>query len=466
MHHDLVSNISQCWKGAVIKEVPVRAIFNKQYWKDGKSRPLPDYVQEQDTVRVCWEERDSGFEFSFKAAEKALEHTGKELTKIAVAPAQAIAAAAAPIPVVGDLARIASTIHTDVTRIASDAATAPLRYAKAVAEGQRLDKVAINALKDQVRIAKEAAPYAQTVISLVPGVGTGVSAAIGAGLALAEGKGIDEAAKAAIKSALPGGPAAAAAFETALDVAAGKNVAESALENARELVPEGAARQAFDIGLAVATGQNVQDALVEGFMDMGSAQLQDLAGDWLDEALKQSGADELRARIEPLAQQAKDGYALAMAAASQEGVGEMALAALRQKLAPEHQEGFDAALKAMEQVRPWAKRVITAPKVPRPSRKPSKKPPTFTTRPSPAPSPAPTRRPPTFQKRQPTDLERLAKLSPQEQEQLRQLAALKKLTPQQREALRALDAKAKAPAPPATATRGAVRYGPYPQVTT
>lgn len=143
-------------------------------------------------------------------------------------------------------------------KIVADTFSAPFDIMSNIVSGERLDHVALGALKDQLKTVKEAAPYAQTIVSLVPGVGTGVAAAIGAGAALAEGQNITEAIKAGVLGALPGGPLAAAAFNTALKVASGKNVAISALESARGLIPAGPAQTAFDIGISVATGAKIQ----------------------------------------------------------------------------------------------------------------------------------------------------------------------------------------------------------------
>ena len=49
---------------------------------------------------------------------------------------------------------------------------APVKVANGVISGQRLDKIALGQLKDGVSAATTIAPYAQTVLSFVPGVGT------------------------------------------------------------------------------------------------------------------------------------------------------------------------------------------------------------------------------------------------------------------------------------------------------
>jgi hypothetical protein len=132
-----------------------------------------------------------------------------------------------------------------------------------IGHGKRLDRVALDAFKGQVKAAKDVAPYVQTVVSVVPGVGTGVSAALGAASALASGRPITDAIQEAAKAALPGGPAAAAAFEVATKAVQGKNVLASVLEAAQHNLPE-AVRPAFAIGAALAHGRNLQQAVAQG----------------------------------------------------------------------------------------------------------------------------------------------------------------------------------------------------------
>src|SRR5581483_11627731 len=107
--------------------------------------------------------------------------------------------------------------------------------------------------------------FAAMVAPFVPGIGTGVAAAIGAANALAAGQPITDAVIAAARDAIPGGAVAQFAFDTAVNMAKGKNIAESLLNSARSRIPGGAAAQAaFDAGVALAKGKNIQTALVSG----------------------------------------------------------------------------------------------------------------------------------------------------------------------------------------------------------
>jgi hypothetical protein len=101
---------------------------------------------------------------------------------------------------------------------------APFAMAEKILSGQRLDKVALNTIKEQVKAVKGVAPYVQTVMSFVPGVGQGVAGVIGASMALASGQPITQALVEGVKGALPGGPLAKAAFNAAQGVMQGKPV--------------------------------------------------------------------------------------------------------------------------------------------------------------------------------------------------------------------------------------------------
>jgi hypothetical protein len=65
---------------------------------------------------------------------------------------------------------------------------------------------------------------------------------------------------AAARDRLPGGQAARAAFDTALNLAKGKNIGEAALAAARDRLPGGpAARAAFDAAVALGQGRRLQE---------------------------------------------------------------------------------------------------------------------------------------------------------------------------------------------------------------
>lgn len=251
------------------------------------------------------------------------------------------------IPVVGD-----------AVNIAIDVATAPIKIAADVASGARLDHVALNAFKDQLRIVKETAPYAASVVSFVPGIGTGAAAAIAAGAALAEGQSITEIGKAAIRGAIPGGALAQVAFDTAVRAAAGENVGLAALASARALVPAGPAQTAFDIGVAVATGEKIQTALARGLMNMAPGQLQTVLAVGRQAIAATSGLATAFKNV--AAGQAAEGFTLAAGLLGHKGLNEKALTAVRSQLPAEVRQGFDTALKTQIAHLPWLKNVTGA----------------------------------------------------------------------------------------------------------
>lgn len=105
------------------------------------------------------------------------------------------------IPIIGDI--FTAAFHLVV---------APFQMALAIARGANIGDAIIDAAKSAVAAVHELAPYIQAVLSVVPGIGTGLSAVISGGLALASGMPIDQILIEAVKGAIPGGPLAQAAF--------------------------------------------------------------------------------------------------------------------------------------------------------------------------------------------------------------------------------------------------------------
>lgn len=252
-------------------------------------------------------------------------------------------------------------------------ATGPIELTSQIASGQRLDHAVIGNLKGQLSAAKDIAPYAQTIVTMVPGVGTGIGAAIGAANALASGKPITEALVSAARSALPGGPLAQSAFdvvhaaasgknisdialqaiplppdqkealrqgiEVAKDVAAGKRVDQILLNRVNDnmkVLPDGI-RQAAQVGVALGHGKNIQTAMLEAgtpealnkFLAIGKDKLK------LDAVLAAGHAQ--------VSDVMKKGFALG-AGVSQFKVRPVELHAIRSKLSPSEKDGFDLAM--------------------------------------------------------------------------------------------------------------------------
>jgi hypothetical protein len=132
-----------------------------------------------------------------------------------------------------------------------------------IARGVRIDKVLLRNFESQIQSIRDVAPYVQTVISVVPGVGAGISGAISAGLALAQGKSIDQAMIDAAVGAIPGGPLAQTALKIGVAAAQGKPIADAAID-ALPIPPvaKDGAKAAFHVMQDVAQGKRVDRALL------------------------------------------------------------------------------------------------------------------------------------------------------------------------------------------------------------
>jgi hypothetical protein len=129
------------------------------------------------------------------------------------------------------------------------------------ARGQNIFQAAQKAMQAGIGDLRQSLQFAAMVAPFIPGVGTGVAAALSAANALAAGQPITDALIAAARGAIPGGAIAQMAFDTAVNLAKGKDIATALLNSARERLPGGPAAQAgFDAALALAKGRNIQDA--------------------------------------------------------------------------------------------------------------------------------------------------------------------------------------------------------------
>jgi hypothetical protein len=144
-------------------------------------------------------------------------------------------------------------------------------------------------LNREVASFKEVGPYVQMVISFVPGIGQGISGAMGVALALANGQPIDKALIAGVESALPGGPLARMAFTIVANVAdaaiQGKPInagtlvnagVQGVLEAANIHLPKGvveAITTAISVGGDIIGGKKPEAALLahaNGFLAAGA----------------------------------------------------------------------------------------------------------------------------------------------------------------------------------------------------
>lgn len=176
--------------------------------------------------------------------------------------------------------------------------TGPIIMTGQIAAGERVDRVVLAQLKAQLRDFKEVGPYAQMVFSFIPGVGTVIAAALGCGLALANGQPIGAALVAGVEGAVPGGPLAKAAFDIAansISAAASHTkitwdwVAREGISAAATAValPD-EAKRALEAGFGCATaliqGKRVDKSLISNFENALplSPQAKNAVGDILD----------------------------------------------------------------------------------------------------------------------------------------------------------------------------------------
>jgi hypothetical protein len=260
-----------------------------------------------------------------------------------------------------------------------DIAAAPLTLALHIAEGERIDQAVMGALSQTISAIQTVAPYVQTVISFIPGIGSGISAAISGGLALMSGMPIDDVLIAAVRGAIPGGPLAAAAFSitaaaiqgkniitagldeaarqlnlppaaiSAIDIvsktAQGENLGQASLEEARKYIPAGPVQQAFDIGVAVAQGKNMQQILLTQVQNFGASQMKALA----DIGTSTIGTIPVFQSAQQLIDQSPDaqaGFKVGIGLLSNSGFNQQVVGAIRGKLPSSQVAGFDAALTA------------------------------------------------------------------------------------------------------------------------
>ena len=243
-----------------------------------------------------------------------------------------------------------------------------------VLSGERLDKAFLKTGKEQLKAIREVAPYVQTVMTFVPGVGTGVAAAIAAGTALAEGRTITEAVIEGVKGSAPGGQLGRIAIDSALAItkgqrldkaamaiamkqlpaetrkavevaiaaAKGKDVKDAALQALRAQLPKDV-QKALEIGIAVGAGRNIQSTLVSKVAQKSAVEL-----------LGRDGA-KILAKAKPAIKNAATGlsapklagFKVAIGAASKAGNNAHAMAALRAKLGKPQRAGFDHGIKTL-----------------------------------------------------------------------------------------------------------------------
>jgi hypothetical protein len=195
---------------------------------------------------------------------KAIKRAASKVVSAAKSAVKSVAKTISKIPVIGTIASATAAL-----------ALLPASAASQLLQGKRIDRIAIGQLKSAVSNARTLAPYVQTVVSFVPGVGTGISAGLGGALALAQGQSITQAVEAAVKSAIPGGPAAQAAFSVASGVMQGKPIDQIAI-NALPIgnTEKEMLRRGLSVAKDLAAGKRVDQVLLDQALKQLPPQLQ------------------------------------------------------------------------------------------------------------------------------------------------------------------------------------------------
>lgn len=184
----------------------------------------------------------------------AITKAAVKVAKVATNYAQHAVSMLGKIPLIGPLVGAAGNLML-----------LPANAVNQLAAGGRIDKVALGTLKAAISNVKAIAPYAQTVLSFVPGVGQGLSGAIGASMALASGQSISDALVAGVKGAIPGGPLAQAAFSIASDAMQGKKITTIAINALPGISQQAKAQllQGVDAAKRLAKGEKVSQVLID-----------------------------------------------------------------------------------------------------------------------------------------------------------------------------------------------------------
>jgi hypothetical protein len=190
----------------------------------------------------------------FKALKKAANWAGRQVKK----GAKELSHAAGSVPIVGK----------PLKGIVDITITSELNFLGGAMDGERIDRAGLRSLKTTVQAVRDVAPYAQMVISMVPGIGTVAAASIAAGLALAQGQPINAAIIAGVRGAVPGGAMGTAVFDVSVSLGRGESV-DKALINATPGLSKVEKKALLTVSTAVkavANGKRVDDAAYEAAM--------------------------------------------------------------------------------------------------------------------------------------------------------------------------------------------------------
>lgn len=295
---------------------------------------------------------------------RAAASAGRDLSHVLSEGIGALANLAGQIPLIG----------TPIHAVLSIAGT-PFKAVDAVVHGSNIAETLIQTVKDEVSAVREIAPYARLVVSAIPGLGSGINAAIAFGSAAVSGVPLDEAMMAGIKGAIPYGEIAKATYDftrkvvagenvvkatvssalaqlpqaarEALDVlqhvAAGDNIPMLALEKARQQLPE-AAQKGLDIGVAIGQGRKLQSVIATAVQGLDATGIAKFAANGV-QVIADTPLLKASASLVKTAEQSH-GFKVGAAVLNFAGVNETTVYQFRQKLTKDAQVGFDLAVSA------------------------------------------------------------------------------------------------------------------------
>ena len=158
--------------------------------------------------------------------------------------------------------------------VATDPITLPLQAADDVVHGDSPAQVISDSIHHEVTKFKAAAPYVESVVALIPGVGGMCASCIAVGVGVAEGESIDQIVVDAAAAQIPGGPIVVAGYRAAKTILSGKarpiswdTIAVGALQGIAKaggvtIPPEAtsALRAAAKFGSDIANGKSAKEA--------------------------------------------------------------------------------------------------------------------------------------------------------------------------------------------------------------
>jgi hypothetical protein len=341
--------------------------FSNRWHKEQQRKKTPEQRQaESKAFEKQWQSSRKKWIASHRGSwlTRAVQSAGRAVQSLAHAASEATGAIGSALT---DVPLIGPGLHG-----AFDVSVGPFSFAESVVQGERIDKAVFKRLKQDISDVKEVAPYAQTVVSVVPGVGQGVSGALGAGLALAGGQPITQALEAGVKGAIPGGALAEVAFDVgqaalsgrpveeigiaalplseiqkkavsktlkvAKAITSGKNVPKSLVESAEDELPP-VAKKALNIGMAMGHAKSLQKVAKKEVKQPGTQEK--LAASGIAIEKKNPVFLSIRKTVPP---QAVRGYDIGIGLMGHQGVNSDSIATLRETLYPSERVAFDLAV--------------------------------------------------------------------------------------------------------------------------